>query len=228
MAEIIVKATTQTSITVCLGGLQSDYSKDDRYVRWYLMPEATPFATTYIDAYASESDTVTITGLTANTTYNISAISYWTAGNGEPGTTNYTLTVRTAETSNKISLWSWTSSNGSATAEQTKKAYTAVTTKGYISAFSYLVWNDLVSKANEYITKYQENTWSGDILSLSATKMTGADKRLTADRFNSLRYEMNRFFSNYPMVSTGDEVKGSYFTDIATQLNIEINFANSQ
>ena len=184
MARIIVKEITQTSITVYLGELQADYSKDDRYIRWYLMPEATPFATTYLDAYASESDSVTITGLIANTTYEIMAVSYWTAGNGQSGTTNYTLTVKTG--TSQLSLWSWTSSNGSATAEQTKKAYTAITNNGYVRDFHYSVWNDLVNKLNEYITKYQKSTWNGRKLSLSATKMTNSDKTLTAKRFNSL------------------------------------------
>lgn len=225
MAKIVVKETTKTSITVYLGELDTTYAKDDRYIRWYLMPEATPFETTYIDAYASESDTVTITGLTANTTYEIVATSYWTDGNGESGTTSYTLTVKTAGASvSGISLFSWVTSNGTASAEQTKKAYTAVTTKGDILDFSYLVWNDMVEKLNE-INAYLGYEWIGTYGSLAETKMTPSDKNITAKRYNALLHNIwanggtneSSFFKLKREI--GNAILGSYFTDIVTYLN---------
>lgn len=228
--EITVETISTHGFVVYLSGLDNTYERGDRYVDWYLYPGGTKRGRSRIDAYSTISESFPFVGLSEGTSYQIFGLVYWTDGSTGKWNNKQTelLTVTTSSTS-KIELWNWQSSNGEATAGQTQKAYTAITKNGYVRDFNYRVWNDLVNKLNEYIVKYQESTWNGRILSLTATKMTESDKTLTAKRFNSLRDEMNFWFNTgYPMVSTGDEVKGSYFTDIATQLNIEINFANSQ
>ena len=40
-------------------------------------------------------------------------------------------------------LFDWTASNGSATAAQTRKAYTAASEQGQCADFSRYVWNDI-------------------------------------------------------------------------------------
>ena len=45
-----------------------------------------------------------------------------------------------------ITPWSWTASNGTATAAETQAAYNALVGKDLTLKFSYKVWNDLVSK----------------------------------------------------------------------------------
>ena len=228
--EIKVQAVTTEHITVYLSGLDENYDRADRYVDWYLYPEATKRGRSTIGKNATTSETFAFGGLSEGTSYQIYGLVYWTDGSTGAWDNKQTelLTVTTTSSS-KITKWYWTSSNGSATTSETQKAHTAVKNNGYVKDFSYRVWNDLVDKLNEYITKYHENRWSGVILSLSNTKMTESDRTLTADRFNSLRHEMNYACStNYPMANTGDEVKGSYFTEITARLNDEIEFANSQ
>lgn len=228
--EITVETISTQGFVVYLSGLDNTYERGDRYVDWYLYPDATKRGQSTIGAYSTISESFSFGGLSEGTSYQIFGLVYWTDGSTGKWNNKQTelLTVTTKSTS-EISLWSWTSSNGVATASQTIKAYTAIKNNGYVRDFNHRVWNDLVSKLNEYIVKYQESTWNGRILSLTATKMTESDKTLTAKRFNSLRDEMNSWFdTDYPMVSKGDEVIGSYFTEIVERLNIEINFANSQ
>ena len=50
-----------------------------------------------------------------------------------------------------VAYWSWNTANGSATAEQTQLAYEAITGRGEISDFSYLVWNDLCKKVRAMV-----------------------------------------------------------------------------
>lgn len=222
--EITVETISTQGFVVYLSGLDGNYAGGERYVDWYLYPEATKRGRSTIGAYSTTSESFSFGGLREGTSYQIFGLVYWAGGSKQ----TELLTVTTKSTS-EISLWSWNSSNGVATSAQTKKACTAITNNGYVRDFNYRVWNDLVSKLNEYIIKYQKSTWNGRILSLTATKMTESDKTLTAKRFNSLRDEMNGWFdTGYSMVSTGDEVKGSYFTEISTKLNVEIKFANSQ
>lgn len=228
--EITVETISTQGFVVYLSGLDNTYERGDRYVDWYLYPEATRRGRSTIGAYSTISESFSFSGLREGTSYQIFGLVYWTDGStGKWNNKQTELLTITTSSASKIALWSWNSSNGVATSDQTKKAYTAITNNGYVRDFNYRVWNDLVSKLNEYIIKYQKSTWNGRILSLTSTKMTESDKTLTAKRFNSLRDEMNEWFgTDYSMVSPGDEVKGGYFTEIATKLNLEINFANSQ
>lgn len=119
----------------------------------------------------------------------------------------------------EIDEWDWSISNGSATAAQTQKAYTAITSRGAVSDFSYLVWNDLVNKVNDVKAEVGVS-WNTKYLSLSNTLMTSSSKTLTADRFNSLRYNIGIHESTELYdVYTGDEVYGWYFTTLTDALN---------
>lgn len=122
--------------------------------------------------------------------------------------------------------WSWTASNGSATAAQTAAAYAAVTGQGETTDFSYLVWNDLCAKVREVRTYAGVGSWDTAVYgqSYAQTCMTSADKTLTALRFNALRYNIG---SQYPTgiseLSAGDAVLGSYFTTLTTAVNAWID-----
>ena len=126
--------------------------------------------------------------------------------------------------SSGIVPWSWSSSNGTASTAQTQRAYTAITNRGETSDFSYLVWNDLVSKVNE--TKVKAGLeWDSSFGSVLATKMTNSDtgRILTADRFNAVRINIDSIISS---ISTGlgyafvgDRVRGQFFLDLTEALN---------
>lgn len=156
----------------------------------------------------------TFSGLKAGTTYTVWC-SLYNAGNGAALGITDTLSVTTEGTA--VTAWSWTASNGSATAAQTQAAYSAITGNGYTTSFSYLVWNDLVNKANEVLTA-NSKTWSATYGSLSATLMTSSDKEMTAMRFNAVWYQFNQS----ALVSLGDVMKGSYFVSLANAINSAI------
>lgn len=82
-------------------------------------------------------------------------------------------------------LFSWEESNGNATAEQTQKAYKAITSKGETSDFSRFVWNDLVDKVG-YAVAESGGSWASAYASLAETKVKSKYDALTAKKFNSV------------------------------------------
>lgn len=116
--------------------------------------------------------------------------------------------------------WNWYASNGTASAAQTQRAYTAITTKGKLSDFSYLVWNDLCEKVKE-VRAASNMTWNNAYATFSNTKMTSSNKKMTAARCNSLRYNVNEALST---VAKGGIVYGYYFTEIANAINAWIDY----
>lgn len=151
-----------------------------------------------------------------------SEFQYWSGGwDDSPYSikNKYEITV----TSAKPALWSWTSSNGTATAEQTQKAYEAITNQGRVTDFSYLVWNDMLSKVKE-ILDATGNEWDSTYTTYSNARMTYSDKTLSATKFNSLRYNIGCHYSTgITDRSTGEFVYGSYFVTLANCINGWIN-----
>ena len=122
-----------------------------------------------------------------------------------------------------INPWSWSSSNGSATAAQTAAAYRAITNNGFVSDFSYVVWNDMVSKVNNVLSA-SSGSWNSKYATYSETLIHSSDRTLTAEKFNSLRYNIGLGASTgIAEVSSGDTVYGSYFITIANALNTWID-----
>ena len=132
-----------------------------------------------------------------------------------------------------IDYWSWTSSNGSATTTQTKRAYTAITSQGKLTDFSYLVWNDMVDKAVEILeasgkTWLTRNSNTGATYATAAnTRMSSSDRKMTALRFNSLKFQIGNKVgtgtTSYPSgiqdVKSGDKILGEYFVIFGNKLN---------
>lgn len=212
MAYIGVTSTTESSITVRLYGLDTNYASSDRVCTWYL--NGSRKGTSTLGAKVSSGGSYTFSGLTAGTSYDISVSI--TA----PGWTNTVELDTTAETDDvSVEPWSWTDSNGSASASQTRAAYSAVRNNGSLSDFSYLVWNDLVDKVYEVLDS-AGNSWNSRYATYAATKMSSSDKTLTASRFNSLRYNIGLHYSTgINEVSKGDTVYGWYFITLANCLN---------
>lgn len=167
---------------------------------------------------------VTYSGLTPNTSYTFSATIDST----------YTISKTLTTQSPSISPFSWTTSNGDATDAQTQAAYTAITStpKGPTTNFHHLVWNDLVNKVKDVLNEIKGVSWSGTLPIMSDDGSgTNNWKKLTAEKFNSLVYNLNRINTTYQFspssVSTGQVVYASYFLDIVTVLNNAINTFNS-
>ena len=85
-----------------------------------------------------------------------------------------------------ITPWSWTASNGTASASQTKAAYTALTTGGMTYNFSRYVWNDIITKINAVANALGKG-WNSEYLSYYGTKMHFLYAPLSAVMFNSAR-----------------------------------------
>lgn len=160
------------------------------------------------------STTKTFSGLTPDTTYRV-YLSWSTSTTGEG---NYDYEIVTTDPVS-VERWSWSSSNGSATTAQTTSAYNAIVNKGNLSNFNYKVWNDLVDKVVE-AWHAQSGYFNTRYLSYEETLMSSSDKVLTAERFNSLRYNIGLNASTgIQEVAPGDIVYGDYFITLANKLN---------
>lgn len=206
MASFTVSCT-DTTVTMRVTGIKSGQS-----IRFYVRID--PGSTVYADRTYTATATYmtrTFSGLKPGTDYacNVKVDDAWV------GTAYFTTDAPEV----KIDPWSWTSSNGSASAAQTRNAYSAVTSKGSLGNFSYLVWNDMVDKVKE-ILDANGDTWNTRFASYSATRMSDWDKTLTATRFNSLRYNVGlRYSTGIDTVYSGGTVYGWYFTTIASCMN---------
>lgn len=132
---------------------------------------------------------------------------------------NFYGNASSSQPSLSIDKWSWTGSNGSASASQTQAAYSAITNMGKLSDFSYLVWNDMVDKVMEILDAAGES-WNTLRASYTSTRMSSSDKILTATRFNSLRYNIGLHYSTgITDFSKGDIIYGQYFVTLANCIN---------
>lgn len=88
-------------------------------------------------------------------------------------------------------LFDWTASNGSATAEQTRRGWNALTGQGLCREFSRLVWNDILQTAADALDNLGLG-WDGSILDLPKTKILQPLGALTAKQFNSAVHNIAR------------------------------------
>mgnify|MGYP000170105362 FL=1 len=211
--DIDTKCTTD-SISARLVGINTDYPNNKVRVTFYVAGSQVSSFTFAGVPSSGTTKWMTKTGLKPGTRYSVSIeaedlVTGWSNSWSDRVTTDKIL----------VSAWSWSSSNGTASASQTKAAYTALTNNGSTSDFSYLVWNDMCSKVIE-IENAAGLTWSTKYASYADTKMSSSDKVLTATRFNSLRYNIGRSYSTgIDEVASGDTVYAWYFTTLARCMN---------
>lgn len=211
--DIDTKCTTD-SISARLVGINTDYPNNKVRVTFYVAGSQVSSFTFAGVPSSGTTKWMTKTGLKPGTRYSVSIeaedlVTGWSNSWSDRVTTDKIL----------VSAWSWSSSNGTASASQTKAAYIALTNNGSTSDFSYLVWNDMCSKVIE-IENAAGLTWSTKYASYADTKMSSSDKVLTATRFNSLRYNIGRSYSTgINEVASGDTVYAWYFTTLARCMN---------
>lgn len=124
-----------------------------------------------------------------------------------------------------VALWSWTSSNGAASAAQTRNAYSVLEGSLPTENFSYKVWNDIVDKASEVRSAkgYTWDTVSGKYFSVSGCKVSQGDS-LTAKKYNSVRYNIGSMKgTGITDRSRGDVIYGTYIVTLTDVLNDIIN-----
>lgn len=135
MASITIVSTTHNSITAKVTGLNTGYNYADRVCYWSV--DGVSKGTSTLGANVSSGGSKTFSGLSPSTTYTISCTIDSANWSIDPvALSNVSATTKAAP----IALWTWTGSNGAASAAQTMDAYDAITNHGALSDFSYLVW----------------------------------------------------------------------------------------
>lgn len=209
MAYITVYNETYDSFFVRLDGLDTNYSYVGRRITWEVDGQE---KTDTLLPFVSSSDPVVFTGLEPGRWYSIYCYVSLPTGGGVEFTGSGTTLDRPS-----VEKWDWFAS----TARQ--RAYSAVTGRGLLSNFSYVVWNEMVDKVLE-VAQSKGYTWWIDPmsnLSYSETRMSAYDKEMTAARFNSLRYNIGAHYQQnlVPVVYRGNPIYGRYFTDVMAILN---------
>ena len=215
--DIDTKCTTD-SISARLVGINTDYPNNKKRVTFYVAgSQVSSFTFTEVPS-SGTTKWMTKTGLKPGTRYSVSI-------EVEDLVTGWSNSWSTKVTTDKIvvAAWDWNASNGDASAALTKAAKYAVDHKGSLSDFSYKVWNDMCKKVLD-IENAAGLKWNPKYAEYLDTKMSSTDKVLTADRFNSLRYNIGRSYSTgIDEVNSGWPVLGSYFVTLTDCMNAWIN-----
>ena len=215
--DIDTKCTTD-SISARLVGINTDYPNNKVRVTFYVAGSKVSSFTFAGVPSSGTTKWMTKTGLKPGTRYSVSI-------EAEDLVTGWSNSWSDRVTTDKIvvAAWDWNASNGDASAAQTKAAKYAVDHKGSLSDFSYKVWNDMCKKVLD-IENAAGLQWNPKYAEYLDTKMSSTDKVLTADRFNSLRYNIGRSYSTgIDEVKSGWPVLGSYFVTLTNCMNAWIN-----
>ena len=166
---------------------------------------------------------VTITGLDPETRYVVN-VGYSTVPQGCVWLGGKYFTTTEPVPSFDIDPWSWASSNGSATATQTKNAHAVLQGNLPAGNFSYKVWNDFVDKVAEVrlsVSNYGQD-WDeagGVYLPKNECKVSAGDS-LSANIYNAVRYNVGSLISTgIADVSPGDEITGYHIIRLSERLN---------
>ena len=168
----------------------------------------------------TRSFTATITGLSSGTRYTVTAQLNSTEMSGIVSTSTE---VYTQASPTQVDPWTWTGSNGQATATQTRNAYAILQGTREPNDFSHYVWNDLVDKVSE-MRRAKGHSWTtngGELLSEDACKVYAGDT-MSALQYNSIKTNIGSILSTgIPDVSAGDEITGYmivHLTDVLNQI----------
>lgn len=205
---------TSAVITVYPGG---GYTRYRVFVRLSSVPSDVTYDTT---VSASSVFSRTVGGLEPGTSYTanvagvVGTVSDQWAG-AQTFTTDESAPVPSVEP------WSWTASNGAATAAETRAAYAVLQGTSTADGFSHLVWNDLVDKVEEMRGALGGvwDTVGGQYLTAAACKAAAGDT-LRAAAYNSVKVNIGNIQSTgIQDVSPGDEITGYHIVHLTDVLN---------
>ncbi len=170
--------------------------------------------------YTTTGLTYTITGLTPGTDYMLNYVGRSPYGLG-PGMPSPVA----ARTLPAIEPWHWTSSNGSASAEQTGNAYRVLLGEIPVdSNFSHLVWNDLVDKVVE-VQNAAGKSWTTTGGLTAAQCRVSAGDTLSARIYNSVKKNIEAFGETgiSDVSRDNEELTGNHIIQLTGVLNSYIN-----
>lgn len=113
MAYISIVATTTTSITAQMAGLDTNYQYSDRTCVWYL--DGVRKGSVTLGAKISSGGRYSFTSLESGASFSIKAV----ISSPNMDTKTFTTTAYTDEPEIQVAEWSWGDSNGSASASET-------------------------------------------------------------------------------------------------------------
>lgn len=218
--EITGTSSTYNSITAtCQFHVQ--YGGSGIYVQLWVSGRTVNSAYYTMSANSDKTVTLTVTGLSADTQYEVIAFLRTTAMDPSPVAESQSLGVWTEQL--PVEPWTWTGSNGQATATQTRNAYSILQGTRLPNDFSHYVWNDLVDKISETrrAKGYSWTTDGGRLLSEDACKVYAGDT-MSALQYNSIKTNIGSLLSTgIPDVSAGDKITGYmivHLTDVLNQI----------
>jgi len=203
MANLIVNSVTSNSIDVYISGLDTNYSRSDRYVDFWV--NGVSNTTIYLSAYISQTPIITLSGLSPNTYYDITAIIWYTAVEG--GSYSYVSITNSAITSAaRPSFFYWTYAktqgntfnltaaewNGFMDNINLVRAYKGLFTVSYTTAitgnaFTAAMYNQAYSAVNGM---YNYMTTMGQAY-INATSVMSSGDIITANSLNYLQLSLN-------------------------------------
>lgn len=202
MANTIITARSSNSLTVQVVNLDTSYSRADRYIDWYVggsFHSRQP-SSGYFNAYISQTNAFTLSSLSANTNYTVTAVFFYTSGGIYYSTNLATVTVPTTflwtntKTSGGNVTLTLTASewNGLMTNINYVRSYKGTYTIGYTSAvtgniFTAAMYNQAHPAVNglyAYMTVTGQNY-------INATSEVSTGDTLTANSLNYLQLALN-------------------------------------
>ena len=216
--EITSTSSTYNSITAT-AQFHVQYGGSGIYVQLWVSGRTVNSAYYTMSANSDKTVTLTVTGLSADTQYEVIAFLRTTAMDPSPVAESQSLGVWTEQL--PVEPWTWTGSNGQATATQTRNAYSILQGNRTADDFSHNVWNDLIDKVVEMrqALGYSWTTDTGRFPSASGCKVS-AGEALSALKYNAMRTNVGSIRSTgIPDVSAGDEITGYMIVHVTDVLN---------
>lgn len=234
MATITVTSKTYNSFTVKFSGFAANYSPPSGYessqrkVYWYWKYKgATDTYTSYTyKGTSSLPNNSTTTEISFTFSSMAPGVTYdFFAKVEHPGNETYWFFPLTGS-SNGYSG----SSTGYTPGNYTETKTSAPSSGTLISNFTYQTWNLMVEAVNSILVS-KNRSWNytsygqSNYLSKDSTKMTSSDKTLTAERFNSLWYNIwtwssSSYLDEEAPAVQGEPVLASYFTALGNAISV--------
>lgn len=200
MATTTITARNSTSLQVQVIGLDTGYSRADRYIDWYVAGSfhSRQPSSGYFSAYISQTSTFSLSSLSTNTNYTITAVFFYTSGGIYYSTNLTTVTVpttfswtytKTASTNFNLTAIEWNTFLDNINYARTFKGYSTIwyTAANVGSSFTAVMYNQAHSAINEMY--YYMSGTGQSYVNATAEVLTG--NTVTANSLNYLQLALN-------------------------------------
>lgn len=200
MATTTITERALTGLQVVVTGLDTSYSRADRYIDWYVAGSyhSTQPSSGYFNAYISQTPAFNLGYLSQNTNYTVTAVFFYTSGGVYYSTNLTTVTVPTT--------FSWTYSK----------------TSGGNFNLTATEWNGLMTNIN-YVRAYKGTYTVSYTPAVAGNDFTAAMYNQAQPAINGLYYYMTSTGQSYidatAEVSAGDSITANSLNYMLNALN---------